>query len=91
MIKTLLLAHAAAAALFMPTMTEAHSVGETHFLETAKPYAPYEFLIGDWYSKLAGTDMLIHQQFNGGRESLTSFTRATWFLTGSPSSCISKA
>ena len=54
------------ALLAAPTIASAHSVTQTHFLETAKPYAPYEFLIGDWYSKLAGQDMVIHQQFSWG-------------------------
>lgn len=56
----------AAALLATPTIAGAHSVAQTHFLDTAKPYAPYEFLIGDWYSKLAGQDMVIHQQFKWG-------------------------
>jgi hypothetical protein len=57
---------AAAALLTAPTIADAHAVAQTHFLETAKPYAPYEFLIGDWYSKLAGQEMMIHQQFKWG-------------------------
>lgn len=65
MFKRLLLIHAAAL-LATPTIASAHSVTQTHFLETAKPYAPYEFLIGDWYSKLAAQDMVIHQQFTWG-------------------------
>ena len=65
MFKRLLLIHAAAL-LAAPTIASAHSVTQTHFLETAKPYAPYEFLIGDWYTKLAGQDMVIHQQFSWG-------------------------
>jgi hypothetical protein len=65
MIKRLLLI-GAAAWLMAPTIASAHSVAETRFLEMAKPYAPYEFLIGDWYSKLAGQDMMIHQQFKWG-------------------------
>ena len=56
----------AAAALALPASGSAHVVAQTHFLETAKPYAPYEFLIGDWYSKLAGSDMIVHQQFKWG-------------------------
>lgn len=48
------------------TIANAHSVPQTHFLETAKPYAPYEFLIGDWYSKLASQNVVIHQQFKWG-------------------------
>ena len=57
---------AASAALAMPTIADAHAVAPTHFLETAKPYAPYEFLIGDWYSKIADPNMTIHQQFKWG-------------------------
>jgi hypothetical protein len=49
-----------------PTIANAHSVTQIHFLETAKPYAPYEFLIGDWYSKLASQNVVIHQQFKWG-------------------------
>ena len=49
-----------------PTIASAHSVAQTHFLETAKPYAPYEFLIGDWYSRLATQNIGIHQQFRWG-------------------------
>ena len=55
-----------AAWLAAPTMANAHSVTQTHFLEAAKPYAPYEFLIGDWFSKLPGQNMVIHQQFTWG-------------------------
>jgi hypothetical protein len=65
MIKRLLLI-SAAAWIAVPTTAIAHVVAQTHFLETAKPYAPYEFLIGDWYSKLARQDMVIHQQFRWG-------------------------
>lgn len=65
MIKKLLLL-GAAASLVAPSMASAHSLAQTHFLETAKPYAPYEFLIGDWYSKLPGQNMIIHQQFKWG-------------------------
>lgn len=56
----------AAAWFAEPTIANAHSVTQTHFLETAKPYAPYEFLIGDWYSKLATQNVVIHQQFRWG-------------------------
>jgi hypothetical protein len=55
-----------AAWLAGPTIANAHSVTQTHFLETAKPYAPYEFLIGDWYSRLATQNVVIHQQFKWG-------------------------
>jgi hypothetical protein len=64
--KKRLLIMGAAAWLFVPTIASAHSVANTHFLEMAKPYKPYEFLIGDWYSKLTGQDMTIHQQFKWG-------------------------
>lgn len=57
---------AAAAAAISPTSACAHSVTQIHFLETAKPYAPYEFLIGDWYSKLPNQHLVIHQQFRWG-------------------------
>lgn len=56
----------AAASLVAPAIANAHSVAATHFLEVAKPYAPYEFLIGDWYSKLADQSTVIHQQFKWG-------------------------
>ena len=55
-----------AGCLAAPTIANAHSVTQTHFLETARPYAPYEFLIGDWYSKLASQSVVIHQQFKWG-------------------------
>lgn len=85
MINKLLLTGAAAAAwLAMPTLASAHSVAQTHFLETAKPYAPYEFLIGDWYSKLTGSDMAIHQQFKWG-PGKSYITYATYMvLPGKP-------
>jgi hypothetical protein len=51
---------------FVASSAAAHEVPQTHFLETAKPYASYAFLIGDWYSKPAGEDMIIHQQFAWG-------------------------
>jgi len=56
----------AAACLLAPTIANAHSVAGTHFLETAKPYAPYEMLIGDWYTRLADQHAVIHQQFKWG-------------------------
>lgn len=56
----------AVSCLAAPTIANAHSVTQTHFLETARPYAPYEFLIGDWYSKLATQNVVIHQQFKWG-------------------------
>jgi len=53
-----------AAALVAPAA--AHPIEPSQFLETGKPYAPYEFLIGDWYSKPKGEDMTVHQQFKWG-------------------------
>ena len=74
----------AAAWLMAPTIASAHSVAQTHFLETAKPYAPYEFLIGDWYSKLNGEDMVLHQQFKWG-PGKSYITYATYMAqTGKP-------
>lgn len=55
-----------AAFLAVPTIAKAHSVTQTHFLEKAKPYAPFEFLIGDWYSRLATQNVSIHQEFKWG-------------------------
>jgi hypothetical protein len=56
----------AAASFAIPSVANAHSVPSTHFLETAKPYAPYEMLIGDWYTKLADQHATIHQRFKWG-------------------------
>ena len=56
----------AATAALTATAASAHPVAPSHFLETAKPYAPYEFLNGDWYTKPKGEDMTIHQQFKWG-------------------------
>ena len=56
----------AGAWLAAQSLATAHTIAQTHFLETAQPYAPYEFLIGDWYSKVANQDMVIHQQFKWG-------------------------
>ena len=61
-----IIAAAAAALLVAPTAANAHEVRQTHFLATAKVYAPYEFLIGDWYTKLPEGNMVIHQQFSWG-------------------------
>jgi len=49
-----------------PAMAGAHEVRQTHYLATAKVYAPYEFLIGDWYTKLPEGNIVIHQQFSWG-------------------------
>jgi len=56
----------AATSLVVPMIANAHSVARTHFLETAKPYAPYDRLMGDWYTKLADQHATIHQQFKWG-------------------------
>ena len=61
-----LLAIGGAACLVASTAADAHEVTPSHFLETDKPYAPYEFLIGDWYSKIPGQPMTIHQRFSWG-------------------------
>jgi hypothetical protein len=54
------------ALLVAPAALSAHPVQPSQFIEHEKPYAPYEFLIGDWSSKPAGEDMTIHQQFRWG-------------------------
>ena len=63
MIKRLLII-SAGASLVAPASAVAHGVAASRYLETAKPYAPYEFLIGDWYSKVEG--ITVHQQFGWG-------------------------
>jgi hypothetical protein len=55
-----------AACLVAPAPAAAHAVPPSQYLETAKPYAPYEFLIGDWYSKVPGENLTLHQQFRWG-------------------------
>ena len=67
-----------AAALVASTQGNAHAVQQNHFLATAKVYAPYEFLIGDWYTKLPGENALIHQQFSWG-PGKGSISYATYF------------
>lgn len=42
----------------------AHPNPPPQFIASAKPYTPYEFLIGDWYSELSGT--IVHQRFAWG-------------------------
>ena len=52
-------------AAFLAAAASAHPVAVSNFLQTASPYAPYEYLIGDWYSPLPG-GVTIHQQFKWG-------------------------
>lgn len=56
---------AAAAALVAGTAS-GHPVQASQYLETAKPYTPFEFLIGDWSSDVEGAK--IHQRFRWGPE-----------------------
>ena len=65
MITRKLLLAAAAVLVASPGVVSAHAVQQTHYLATAKPYAPYEFLVGDWYTKL-DPNTVIHQQFAWG-------------------------
>ena len=69
----------AAIGLVAPSAAGAHEVGGVKYLETAKPYAPYEFLIGDWYAKLPQENAVIHQQFGWGpgKASMTDATLYT--------------
>ena len=67
-----------AAVLVAPASASAHAVQQNHYLATAKPYAPYEFLIGDWYTKLPQENVLIHQQFAWG-PGKGSISYATYF------------
>jgi hypothetical protein len=69
--RVLLLAGAGA---LLAAAASAHPVAASNFLETANPYAPYEYLIGDWYSPLSGGGS-IHQQFKWGpRKAYISYT-----------------
>lgn len=62
----------------------AHGVSSVKVLETVKPYAPYEFMIGDWYAKLTEENAVIHQQFGWG-PGKASMTDATFVvLPGRP-------
>ena len=69
----------AAAASLASTPASAHPVKPSHFTETSKPYASYEFLIGDWYSRPAGEDMTLHQQFKWGPQK-SYITYATYMV-----------
>lgn len=69
-----------AAGLVAPAMADAHAVAQTHYLATAKPYEPYEYLIGDWYTKL-DPNTVIHQQFAWG-PGKGSINYATYFTAG---------
>jgi hypothetical protein len=55
-----------AAALVAPTAGNSHAVEPSQFLTTERPYAPYEFLIGNWSSRLESDKMSIRQQFKWG-------------------------
>lgn len=57
----------------------AHGVSSLEVLETAKPYAPYEFLIGDWYATLKQENAVVHQQFGWG-PGKASMTDATYVV-----------
>ena len=54
------------AANVAPVAASAHAVPASKFLQTTKPYSPYEFLIGDWYTKLPKENAVVHQQFAWG-------------------------
>lgn len=64
--RKMLLIIGSAAALVAPPSAGAHVVPTSKFLETTKPYAPYEFLIGDWYTKMPQENAVVHQQFGWG-------------------------
>jgi len=55
-----------AAAFVASAQAAAHPVEPSQFIATEKPYAPYEFLIGDWASRLESDKMSIRQQFKWG-------------------------
>jgi hypothetical protein len=56
----------AAAAMLVASPVAAHNVQASPDFAKTKPYGPYEFLIGDWYSNLAAEHAVIHQQFGWG-------------------------
>jgi hypothetical protein len=73
----------ATASLVVAGRADAHAVPESHYLATAKPYAPYEFLIGDWYTQI-DQNTVIHQQFAWG-PGKGSMNYATYFsASGKP-------
>ena len=55
-----------AAALVASAEATGHPVEPSQFVATEKPYAPYEFLIGDWSSRLESDKVTIRQQFKWG-------------------------
>jgi hypothetical protein len=53
----------------------------------ANPYAPYEFLIGDWYSRPSGgAEIAIHQNFRWGTGRSSIFYTTSTSLNGAPES-----
>ena len=48
----------------IPATVTAHPNAPSSFLETAKPYAKYEFLIGDWRGQVGGTNL--REEFRWG-------------------------
>ncbi len=56
----------ATACALLAAAAGAHPVEASNYLETASPYVPYEFLIGNWYSPLPGSNLTIRQQFKWG-------------------------
>jgi hypothetical protein len=75
MFKRMLLITAAVA--LVASSAGAHVVPTSKFIETANPYGPYEFLIGDWYTKLPQENAIVHQQFGWG-PGKASMTYATF-------------
>jgi hypothetical protein len=74
----------AAAVILVASPAAAHSVVQTHAVSTTKPYAPYEFLVGDWYTKLPQENAIIHQQFGWG-PGKASMTYSTFIdMAGQP-------
>jgi hypothetical protein len=79
-----LLSIGAAAGLVLSSSARAHEVAPSHFLETAKPYAPYEFLIGNWFSKIPGQPLTIRQQFSWGPDKAYIIYSTYMALPGKP-------
>lgn len=53
----------------------------------ANPYAAYEFLIGDWYSRTSGgAEVAIHQNFRWGTRRSSIFYTTSMSLNGAPES-----
>lgn len=73
-----------AATVFVATSTGAHPASPSGFLDHSNPYAPFEFLIGDWVSSVKGEEMTVHQQFRWG-PSKSYISYATYIaLPGKP-------